>query len=60
MPGKRCLLVLDLEVPTASDQLAHGTFGGMIDVWGIGSENVDFKEILVSFSVILFVGITLK
>jgi hypothetical protein len=39
--------MLDLEVPTAIDQLAHGTFGGMIDVWGIGSETVDVKEMIL-------------
>jgi hypothetical protein len=39
--------MLDFEVPTASDQLAHGTFGGMIDVWGIGSEKDDVKEMIL-------------
>ncbi|KAE8406699.1 hypothetical protein BDV37DRAFT_269732 [Aspergillus pseudonomiae] len=42
--GKRCLLVLRLEGPTAMDQPVHAAFGGMIDVGGMGSEKVDIRE----------------
>ena len=45
--GKRCLLVLQLKSPTAGDQLAHATFGGIIDVWGVGSEKVDVQEMIL-------------
>ncbi|GAB1193440.1 hypothetical protein APSETT444_002656 [Aspergillus pseudonomiae] len=42
--GKRCLLVLRLEGPTATDQPVHAAFGGMLDVWGMGSKKVDIRE----------------
>ncbi|KAB8271100.1 hypothetical protein BDV30DRAFT_250262 [Aspergillus minisclerotigenes] len=48
--GKRCLLVLQLEGPTAADQPAHAVFGGMIEVWGIGSEKVEVKEMILDAS----------
>lgn len=48
--GKRCLLVLQLKGPTATDQLADAVFGGMIKVWGIGSEKVEVKEIILDAS----------
>ncbi|KAK6810946.1 hypothetical protein RU639_013259 [Aspergillus parasiticus] len=48
--GKRCLLVLQLKGPTAADQPAHAVFGGMIDVWGIGSEKVEVKEMIFDAS----------
>ncbi|OGM41149.1 hypothetical protein ABOM_009857 [Aspergillus bombycis] len=38
MRGKRCLLVLQLEGPTATDQPVHAVFGGMVDVWVMGSD----------------------
>jgi hypothetical protein len=45
--GKRCLLMLQLEGPTEGDQPVYAAFGGMIDVWGIGSEMVDVKEMIL-------------
>jgi hypothetical protein len=45
--GKRCLLLLDMKSPTAADQSTQATFGGMIDVWGIESEKVDIKEMIL-------------
>ncbi|PIG80511.1 hypothetical protein AARAC_001636 [Aspergillus arachidicola] len=48
--GKRCLLVLQLKGPTAADEPAHAAFGGMIDVWGIGSEKVEVKEMILDAS----------
>jgi hypothetical protein len=36
-----------MKSPTAADQSTQATFGGMIDVWGIESEKVDIKEMIL-------------
>lgn len=49
--GKRCLLVLQLTGLHADDQPMRATFGGMIDVWGIGSEKIETKELILDASI---------
>jgi hypothetical protein len=46
--GKRCLLLLQFENSTSVDQPSRATFGGMIDIWGIGSETVEIKEMILN------------
>jgi len=45
--GKRCLLLLNLEGPTKGDHPFHAAFGGIIDVWGIGSGKVYVEEMIL-------------
>jgi hypothetical protein len=45
--GKRCLLLLQFKDSTSVDQPARASFGGMIDVWGVGSETVEVTEMIL-------------
>jgi hypothetical protein len=45
--GKRCLLLLQFKDSTSVDQPARASFGGMIDVWGVGSETVEVAEMIL-------------
>ncbi|KAF5657159.1 heterokaryon incompatibility protein [Fusarium heterosporum] len=46
--GRRCLLILDYKPASPAGNLALGTFGGQIDVWGTAFSNVDVEEMTLN------------
>ncbi|KAJ5238802.1 hypothetical protein N7468_003421 [Penicillium chermesinum] len=44
--GKRCVLLLRFNGESAA-QPARAAFGGMIDIWGIGTERIEIDEIIL-------------
>ncbi|KAI9042480.1 uncharacterized protein KD926_005561 [Aspergillus affinis] len=46
--GKRCLVLFRFNSKPPDAQPAYGDFGGICDIWGIGSNKVDVHEIMVN------------